>query len=157
MRALGLVVLIAACGSSKQAGGDSPEAPLRELMTASLTGDASAMRHALVSTDRLRKALDCPDTSELFRQLRVAIENVDVAAKELRLVKPKLEVRAMKLTGQTKLARGDNFRGCEAAESFEVRAYSYELHMEALGREASTTETGEVIQLDGRWFALLKE
>ena len=100
MRVLGLVLLVG-CGSKGQVGGDSPEAPLRELMTASVTGDASAMRHALVSVDRLRKALDCPDSSELFRELSGAIENIGEAAKQLRDAKPRVELRSLKLTGQS--------------------------------------------------------
>lgn len=156
MRIIGLS-LVVACGSSSQVGGDSPEAPLRELVTASATGDASAMSHALVSPDRLRKALDCPATTEIFRNLNGAIEHLDEAAKLLRDAKPRTEIRAMKLTGQTKLAKGDNFRGCKAAEPFEVRAYSFELYFAALGSEDTKAETGEVIQLDGRWFALLGE
>jgi hypothetical protein len=156
MRVSGLVLLVG-CGSSSQVGADSPEAPLRELVTASVTGDASAMRHALVSTDRLRKALDCPDASELFRELTGAIENIGEAAQELRDAKPRVEIRSMKLTGQTKIAKGDNFRGCKAAEPFEVRAYSFELRLAALGNADETTDTGQVIRLDGRWYALLKE
>lgn len=156
MRAITLVLLVG-CGSKSQVGGDSPEAPLRELMMASVTGDASAMRHALVSPDRLRKALDCPASSELFRELSGAIENIGEAAKQLRDAKPRVEIRSMKLTGQTRLAKGDNFRGCKATEPFEVRAYSFEVRLAALGNEDETTDRGEVIQLDGRWYALLKE
>ena len=79
------------------------------------------------------------------------------AAKMLRDANARMEIRSMSLTGQTKISKGDNFRGCQATEAFEVRAYAFELHMAAMGHEDTDSDSGEVIQLDGRWFALLKE
>ena len=124
---------------------------MREWVTARVAGDVSAMRHALVSPDRLRKAVDCP---ELVRKLTGAIENVGEAAKHANI---RVEIRSMKATGQTKIAKGDNFRDCETAEPFEVRSYSSEIHIAAPGEEVESTHTHEVIRLDGRWYLLLTE
>jgi hypothetical protein len=155
VRVLLPVALVVGC-SKGEVGGADPEAPLRELTQAFVRGDASAMRHALVSPDRLRKALDCP-TDELFGELNGAIDAVAEVAKELADVRPEVTISKLVHTGTTRIAKGDRFRGCVASEPFEVRAYSFELTLAALGRKDSTTDRGEVIQLDGRWYALLKE
>lgn len=150
-----VVIVVVGCGKRDDVGGASPEAPLRELMVASMTGDASAMRHALVSADRLRKALDCRDDT-LFTDLEGAHEEIAEAAQMLGDARPKVEIGKVVLTATTKIEKGDAFRGCIAKEPFEVRAYSFELSLEALGRSEKTTDRGDVILLDGRWYALLK-
>ena len=158
MRAFSVVIaVLVGCGNSSQVGGDSPEAPLRELLASVPNGNANAMRHALVSPDRLRKALDCPPNSNVFRDLTGAREHADDAAKQFAGAQPKTELRSLTLVGQTKISKGDNFRGCKATEAFEVRAYSFELYLAAMGGEDTKTDSGEVIQLDGAWYALLKE
>lgn len=155
VRAAWLIAVIAlGCSKRDHVGGGDPEAPLRELIVAARTGDVNAIRHALVSADRLRKALDCP-TDELFTELEGAHEEIGEAAELLAQAKPKVELGELVRTSTTKLAKGDPFRGCTAREPFEVRAYSFELTLEALGHTEKTTERGDVIQLDGRWYALL--
>ncbi len=157
MRTSVFVVFLIGCERVADVGGGTAEAPLRELVSATMTGDAGAMRHALVSPDRLRKAVSCPASNKLFSDLELAVEHVGEVAKLVGDAKPKVEVMAMTQTGSTKLSSGDNFRGCTANEPFEVRNFSIKMRMSALGQQDETDDTGDVIQLDGRWYALLKE
>jgi hypothetical protein len=142
---------IVSCGNGS-AVGPTPR-PLRELVTVAQRTSAG---HARISSDRLGKAISCPADSTIFTSLDGARENLGEAAKLLVDAKAKVSIGKSVLTSQTKIAKGDNFRNCTANEPFEVRSYSTTLHLEAQGHSDDTEDTGDVIQLDGRWFALLK-
>jgi hypothetical protein len=115
------------------------------------------MRHALVSPDRLRKAVSCPPSDPMFRDLGQAREQVGAALQQIGDAMPTVEVQSMTQTGATKLNKGDLFRGCTTNEPFEVRNFSMKMRMSVQGRQQETDDTGDVVQLDGRWYALLKE
>ena len=114
------------------------------------------MRHAFASPDRLRKALTCPADSTFISDLQGAIDGADRAASFVKGVDAKMQLRSMRETGRTVIAKGDSFRGCTATEPFEVRNFSMKLQMDAYDRVEEIDDTGDVIQLDGRWYALLK-
>ncbi|MBA3503712.1 MAG: hypothetical protein H0T65_25340 [Deltaproteobacteria bacterium] len=151
--ALGSIVL-SACGSSQPAGGDSPEAPIRELTAAGTERDTSKTKRALVSPARLRKALDCPPHSTLIRDLESHFELLDKIEK---LPKPprdtqsKDEIRSINQTSQTRIKIGDAFHDCKATEDFESRELAIERRID----DKDHREVRQVIQLDGRWFAML--
>jgi hypothetical protein len=157
MRAICLAMWAACGGSQGPAGGDTPEAPLRELLSATTTGDAAAMRHAMLSPDRLRKAASCPDGNRLMTTLSLAVDHLDQAAELTKEAKAEIGDITLTETGLTKVAKGEAFRGCTASEPFEVRSYSIKAHVTVLGHATDLDDHGQVIQLDGRWYALVKE